>query len=258
MCDIETDSSLGERERMPIIRFTDEQLNQRALEWMVVRGARREEAIAVRDLLHLPGTAIKASVAFVSPSLLSDQRSDFYRYVVGSESFASICPSDIEGICVFMLTVGVPEKRDGNSDGMFVSGRDDRSGAAGSAVSPTMELLLHDMWGTAYLDAARTLLEARILDHYRNMLSLTGPFIPGMQGIDVKANVILGEIVDARGIDVEITDVGLMAPAKTVSGIYFVGSGASNHTTDVLSLPDSCRGCPSKGSGCSLCVAFAS
>lgn len=112
-----------------------------------------------------------------------------------------------------------------------------------------------DIWGTAYTDAARDLLEGyitqRLEQEYPEMLGkelfLSDAFGPGYYGMELSQTKDLFQILDAESIGMHVKDSGLMLPQKSCSGLYFV-------VTNTTNLPHpNCRECIGNHMGCSFC-----
>lgn len=112
-----------------------------------------------------------------------------------------------------------------------------------------------DIWGTAYTDAARDLLEEYIAqdveqEHPGRLgkeLYLSDAFGPGFYGMDVSQTKDLFQLLDAESIGMQVKDSGLMLPQKSCSGLYFA-------VTDTRNLPHpNCRECIGSHMGCSFC-----
>jgi hypothetical protein len=128
-----------------------------------------------------------------------------------------------------------------------------------------MVKLYAHMWGTAYVDAGRVILENRIREQAlaepadggsagagdgdrdpkgagsggpeKGDPVLSPAFSPGFYGMDNKNNITIVDLLGAGEIGVRCVDTGVMLPIKTCTGIFFV-------TDDGVRFPgDECLVC---------------
>lgn len=115
--------------------------------------------------------------------------------------------------------------------------------------------LFSDIWGTAYTDAARELLEGYIAkdveqeypERLGKDLFLSDAFGPGFYGMEMSQANDLFRVMGAESIGMQVKESGLMLPQKSCSGFYFIVTDPGN-----LPHPD-CRGCIGNAMSCSFC-----
>jgi hypothetical protein len=132
-----------------------------------------------------------------------------------------------------------------------------------------MTQLYAHMWGTAYVDAGRIILEDRIRDRIAagsgaaaesgaaggangaagaSGRLLSPAFSPGFYGMDNRDNAALVDLLGAGDIGVSCADTGTMLPIKTCSGIFLVTDGS-------VDFPgDECLACIAGNAGCADCM----
>jgi len=115
---------------------------------------------------------------------------------------------------------------------------------------PVMDQLLAYMWGTAYVDAARSHFEALLRDGLgmEDGLSLSPPFGPGFYGMDNRDSTIICGALSSERIGVRAKESGVMMPEKTCSGIYLLAESGTEFPSD------ECMGCPASKEGCAYCM----
>lgn len=109
-----------------------------------------------------------------------------------------------------------------------------------------MDRLYADIWGTAYVDAARDLLQKEIKD--RNLdLFVSESFGPGYYGMDVTQLNNFFKVLDGEKIGVQVKDSSLMVPVKSCAGFYIIVDNEGE-------LPQSdCKDCLANSTGCQFC-----
>lgn len=115
-----------------------------------------------------------------------------------------------------------------------------------------MEQLYADMWGGAYADALRILMENRFRQKSGDEgLKLSESFGPGFYGMDVSETVKFAEILDFKEMGISLNSSGIMIPVKSCAGLFFtVGQGYSG--TGAVE----CRACLGNHQSCRLCKVF--
>ncbi|MDR1797369.1 MAG: hypothetical protein LBR44_08030 [Clostridiales Family XIII bacterium] len=144
---------------------------------------------------------------------------------IHAAAFEQIPPGSVRRIWLYAITAGrafdVPED-----------------------AAPLMERLYAYLWGTAYVDAGRLLLESDI--KARAQAPLSPAFSPGFYGMD---NTASGPIIEYSGggaLGIECHPSGVMTPIKTCSGVYLEAE------TDAFP-GDECLVCTGNPGGCSQC-----
>ncbi|MDR3225588.1 MAG: hypothetical protein LBT52_04735 [Clostridiales Family XIII bacterium] len=137
----------------------------------------------------------------------------------------------------------------------------------GEADDIMVQLYAH-MWGTAYVDAGRVILENRVkeqtLAESDRMNSAktgngerdadeSGPllspaFSPGFYGMDNKDNITIVDLLGAGEIGVRCVDSGVMLPVKTCTGVFLVTDGS------VRFPGDECLVCIGNKTSCAECM----
>lgn len=112
-----------------------------------------------------------------------------------------------------------------------------------------MEKFYADLWGGAYLDGLRILLEDELADRAAEKgLTLSRSFGPGFYGMDVSETVKIAEIVDFGELGMRINSAGVMEPPKSCAGLYFaVREGFEDPGPE-------CKDCQGNEGGCRFCL----
>lgn len=112
-----------------------------------------------------------------------------------------------------------------------------------------------DMWGTAYVDAGRDMLEKYISEEVNKKfpgklnesIYLSQGLSPGFYGIPPQSSVPIKVITKAEQLGIDVRENGVMIPIKTCSGIHMV-------VNDKNELPKmSCVNCIGNTKSCMLC-----
>jgi hypothetical protein len=129
-------------------------------------------------------------------------------------------------------------------------------GVPGGADADIMAQLYAHMWGTAYVDAGRVMLETKIKDAVfaeaasegASSPAISPAFSPGFYGMENKDNITIINLLGAGDIGVSCMDTGVMLPVKTCSGIFLVTDGE-------VSFPgDECLVCIGNKTSCADCM----
>lgn len=112
-----------------------------------------------------------------------------------------------------------------------------------------MEKFYADLWGGAYLDGLRILLEDELADRAAEEgLTLSRSFGPGVYGMDVSETAKIAEIVDFDELGMRINSAGVMEPPKSCAGLYFaVREGFEDPGPE-------CKDCRGNEGGCGFCL----
>lgn len=118
-----------------------------------------------------------------------------------------------------------------------------------------MEKFYADLWGCAYLDALRILLEDELADRAAEEgLTLSRSFGPGFYGMDVSEAVNISKIVDFEDLGIRINPSGVLEPANSCAGIYFAAAEGfdwpGHECKDCLGSEGGCRFCLVNKKGC--------
>lgn len=106
-----------------------------------------------------------------------------------------------------------------------------------------MDQLYADIWGTAFTDAARLLLQERLGQAAR----LSDSFGPGFYGMDVSAMEQVAALIDFKALDIELRSSRVLLPLKSCAGLYFSVSD------DYREINRSCQDCLGTYTSCQLC-----
>jgi hypothetical protein len=117
-----------------------------------------------------------------------------------------------------------------------------------------MAQLYAHMWGTAYVDAGRIMLETKIKEEMfaevggTLALGMSPGFSPGFYGMENKDNLTIVGLLGAGEIGVSCMDTGVMLPVKTCSGLFLITDGS-------VSCPgDECLVGIGNKTGCADCM----
>lgn len=182
----------------------------------------------------ISGIRIKAIISSYDSAVFQDYKVVIEGIVFECPAFKKIDSDCIKKIYTYMLTIG--ECVYGDEDDIT-------------------KQVFSDIWGTAYTDSARDLLEECIKKELEKefagqlgkALFLSEAFGPGFYGMDVIQTKDLFRILDAERIGIQVKDSGIMLPLKSCSGLYFAVTNAEN-----LPHPN-CRECIGNSMGCSFC-----
>ncbi|MDR0519970.1 MAG: hypothetical protein LBG82_08000 [Clostridiales Family XIII bacterium] len=119
-----------------------------------------------------------------------------------------------------------------------------------------MAQLYAHMWGTAYVDAGRIMLETQLKEKLYSAArsvgvdspALSPAFSPGFYGMDNKDNSAIITLLGAGDIGVSCLDTGVMLPVKTCSGVFLVTDGSTEFPGD------ECLVCIGNKTSCAECM----
>lgn len=118
-----------------------------------------------------------------------------------------------------------------------------------------MEKFYANLWGGAYLDGLRILLEDELADRAAEEgLTLSLSFGPGFYGMDVSEAGNISKIVDFEDLGIRINLSGVLEPANSCTGIYFAAAEGFDwpgpECKDCLGNEGGCRFCLVNKKGC--------
>jgi hypothetical protein len=177
------------------------------------------------------GIDIRAKLLRLGPEAYDGASVDTGEQKLRATAFERIPKEDVYLIYVYALTAGECLFEDGDS--------------------VPKQLHAH-MWGTAYTDAGRRLLEQVIMEDAKTV-SPDEPFVmspaisPGFYGMPGTDSISIVDACEADTIGLSARESGVMLPIKSCSGIFFITKPGVNFPTDHCAI---CIG--SKG-GCSAC-----
>ncbi|MBR5739719.1 MAG: DUF4445 domain-containing protein, partial [Firmicutes bacterium] len=189
-----------------------------------------EQGLQVRES-GIGGIDIRALVSFYGPEVIRDGKVCPDDAVLDCNYFDRIPREYVEGIYVYMMTVG---------ECTFES--EDK----------IMEFLFADIWSNSYVDAGiEALKEDFIIPDMRKRFPgrdffLSEEFGPGYYGMFVGRTREFAKIMDAGSIGITVKESGLMIPQKSCAGLLFV----LNHE---LEKEPACMRCLGNPKGCDFC-----
>ena len=189
-----------------------------------------EQGLKARDS-GLSGIDIRADVRFVGPETCDHGRITIGDAVLHSNYFARIPKEYVEGVYIYMLTVG---------ECLFES--EDK----------IMEFLFADIWGNSYVDAGIEALKADYIipdmkERFKGKeVMLSDELGPGYFGMFVGQTKEFTKILDCDAIGVTVKESGMILPQKSCAGLFFV----LNHE---LEKEPACVRCMGNPKGCEFC-----
>ena len=161
-----------------------------------------EQGLKARES-GIDGIDIRAVVRFVEPEACDNGRISVDDAVLHCNYFARIPKEYIEGVYVYMMTVG---------ECLFES--EDK----------IMEFLFADIWGNSYVDAGiEALKEDYVIPDMKKRfpdkeVMLSEELGPGYFGMFVGQTKEFEKILDCDAIGVKVRDSGMMIPQKSCAG----------------------------------------
>ena len=189
-----------------------------------------EQGLQVRES-GIGGIDIRSLVSYYGPEVIRDGKVCPEDAVLECNYFSHIPREYVEGIYVYMLTVG---------ECLFES--EDK----------IMEFLFADIWSNSYVDAGiEALKEDFIIPDMKRRFPgkdfiLSEEFGPGYYGMFVGKTKEFAKILDAESIGITVKESGLMLPQKSCAGLLFV----LNHE---LEKEPACMRCVGNSKGCDFC-----
>ncbi|MBR3184436.1 MAG: DUF4445 domain-containing protein [Firmicutes bacterium] len=189
-----------------------------------------EQGLQVRES-GIGGIDIRSLVSYYGPEVIRDGKVCPEDAVLECNYFSHIPREYVEGIYVYMLTVG---------ECLFES--EDK----------IMEFLFADIWSNSYVDAGiEALKEDFIIPDMKKRFpekdfTLSEEFGPGYYGMFVGKTKEFAKILDAESIGITVKESGLMLPQKSCAGLLFV----LNHE---LEKEPACMRCVGNSKGCDFC-----
>ena len=148
--------------------------------------------------------------------------------ILECRAFERIAPETVKGVIFCACTVG----------SLTIAGGD------------TMEEFYAEMWGGAYLDGLRALMEEELAGRAaEKRLTLSRSFGPGFYGMDVSETGTISEILDFDALGIRVKSSGVMEPAKSCAGIFFMVDESFE------SPGPECESCIGNRGGCTFCRA---
>lgn len=201
----------------------------------------REEAFLIKDAVKSK-VGIKAVVSYFEQIHMLGRTLEVEGYTFESNAFELIDKDWVKGVFLYIITAGDYTLED----------------------KPILEQVYADLWGNAYLDAGRDLLNASLLDLVRKearfmkiaqgkSLKLSDSFGPGFYGMNVAQMQEFFQIQNGNEIDVELKNSSIMVPIKSCAGFYFLVNESykemKQKCADCLGNVTSCKLCKIGGNG---------
>jgi hypothetical protein len=189
-----------------------------------------EQGLKARES-GIDGIDIRSLVRFVGPEAFRDGKIYVDDAVLDCNYFTRIPPEYVEGMYIYMMTVG---------ECLFES--EDK----------IMEFLFADIWGNSYVDSGiEALREDYVIPDMKKRFPgknvfLSEEFGPGYYGMFVGRTMEFEKILDCASIGVKVKDSGMMIPQKSCAGLFFV----LNHE---LEKEPACMRCMGNSKGCDFC-----
>ena len=189
-----------------------------------------EQGLKARES-GIDGIDIRAEVRFVGPETCDNGRITVDDAVLHCNYFARIPKEYIEGVYIYMLTVG---------ECLFES--EDK----------IMEFLFADIWGNSYVDAGiEALREDYVIPDMKKRfpdkdVMLSDELGPGYFGMFVGQTREFEKILDCDALGITVKSSGMMIPQKSCAGLFFV----LNHE---LEKEPACMRCMGNPKGCEFC-----
>lgn len=180
------------------------------------------------------GIDIKALVSSFNADVFRDNKIIIGESEFNCKAFEQIAPESILEIYGYIITAGE-----------LIYSDDDN----------ILKQLYSDIWGTAYTDSGRDLLEDYLIDYSKERFKgtsgkdffLTNSFGPGFYGMETSQTKDFFEVLHGDKIGVEVRDTGVMVPLKTCTGFYMT-------VNDKASIPSpDCQDCISANKSCEFC-----
>jgi hypothetical protein len=197
---------------------------------------RRLHAIArqVREN-GIDGIRIQARWASFGPEAYNGSSVSIGGEELRAEVFAQIAKEAVQGVYVYVITAG--------------------ECLCGEEESSVKQFFAH-MWGTAYVDAGRLLLESIIKEEAAAKtpgsrdgdFQLSPPFSPGFYGMQTADNIRIVRILGGEEMGIRCLDSGAMTPLKSCSGLFL-------RTDSTVIFPGrECLVCIGNKAGCTQCM----
>ncbi len=189
-----------------------------------------EQGLKARES-GIDGIDIRAEVRFVGPETCDNGRITVDDAVLHCNYFARIPKEYVEGVYIYMLTVG---------ECLFES--EDK----------IMEFLFADIWGNSYVDAGiEALKEDYVIPDMKKRfpgkdVMLSEELGPGYFGMFVGQTREFEKILDCDALGITVKSSGMMIPQKSCAGLFFV----LNHE---LEKEPACMRCMGNPKGCEFC-----
>jgi len=196
---------------------------------------RRMMADALKNRIEgVKGVNIRALISSFDSEVFRDNKIVIGETEFNCNAFEQISPENIVEIYGYIITAGE-----------LIYSDDDN----------ILKQLYSDIWGTAYTDAGREMLEEflegdakkQLKGESKNNIFLTNSFGPGFYGMETSQIKDFFKILQADKIGVEVRDTGVMVPLKTCTGFYMV-------VNDKHCIPNpNCQKCSSNHKSCEFC-----
>ncbi len=176
-----------------------------------------------------PECELKVLCTGFGPEVYCDNKIEIDGVTISCNGFSRIDAAHVKAVYICVITAGewIPK-----------------------ADTSTKSQVYMDMWGTAFVDSAKTLFEKDLQAMLGAGEYLSDPFGPGYYGMPHSDIKKFAEIIPMDQVGVELRESGIMIPLKTMAAIYLV-------TDDPQVLPPTaCSECFGRLEGCHMCRNF--
>ncbi|MDR2486797.1 MAG: hypothetical protein LBD12_02410 [Clostridiales Family XIII bacterium] len=189
------------------------------------------EALTVREE-GLGGIQIQGSHVWLGPDAFDGTAVRVDGDAMEATAFVRIPPEKVHGVVLYVVTAGECSFDDEDN---------------------VVRQLYAYMWGTAYVDAGRILMEGLFA---KEMPARTGSascrlspgFSPGFYGMPNQDSIPIVRHAGGKELGVRCTESGVMVPLKTCSGIFLLADADADFPGE------ECLVCTSSRGGCSSCM----
>ena len=183
------------------------------------------DAIKYREIINVD-IDIRCKIVKCDKEVFQNNEIHFNNAILKSTDFSHIDEVNVKNIYLYAITIGEFSKE---SD------------------EPVIQQLYSDIWGTAYIDAARDVLEKQLKAEIGSNLFLTSSFGPGFNGMTIDSIFALEKMIEMKEIGINLNQMGTMFPIKSVAGMYMV-------VDDLHNLPKRiCAECIGNKKTCEFC-----
>jgi hypothetical protein len=187
---------------------------------------------AARTVLEkgLSGIQIRGCFAAFSAEVYHENVIAIGEEILKAEAFGRIHPDTVKWVVPYIVTSGDCLVEDENN---------------------IIDQLYAYMWGTAYVDAGRIMMEEMIKNQFigdDEDVVLSPPIGPGFYGMDNRQSGNINRILGGDELGIKVVDSGVMLPIKSCSGLYLVTNKDADFPTEA------CIVCEANRDGCNHCM----
>jgi len=180
----------------------------------------RKDAESMRELIE-ERIGINTKCCYYSDIKFDGRVAEVGSEVFSCSAFEQIDPATVKGVYVYALTAGEYDIKD----------------------ESIINRVYTDIWGTAFTEAARTLLYRELSKNDR----LSDSFGPGFYGMNTGEMGKIDKLLGFKDIGIEYRNNRIMVPVKSCTGMVF------SVTEEYKNLKSACRDCMGTESSCKLC-----